>query len=210
MDIQPHRDNDRVVMTVHMRIHSEETLDELSDSGLESLWEFDTCNSLARIREMFSDTTQGRNRASNIYRYTPTREGNSCSLLMWSCTQDIRCSMYSGAGSLVGCLYFLWSCQRYSNLFFFCARKIRPICKLKLCRATGVNCEGTYSFDVFIVGHVTGEQNSAIDPYYIQAVNLKTMNSKYIYMTGRMLQLPANLSGYRNPQLDVGVHVSSR
>lgn len=69
MDIQPHRDNDRIVMTVHMRIHSEETLDELSDSGPESLWEFDTCNSLARIREMFSGTMQGGNGASNICIY---------------------------------------------------------------------------------------------------------------------------------------------
>lgn len=42
-----------------MRIHSEETLDELSDNGPESLWEFDTCNSLARIRKILSDTTPG-------------------------------------------------------------------------------------------------------------------------------------------------------
>lgn len=62
----------------------------------------------------------------------------------------------------------------FESFFFSCAED--------QCRATGVNCEvGTYSFDVFIAGHVAGKQNSAIDPYYacIQAINLKTVNSKY-------------------------------
>ena len=35
---------------------------------------------------------------------TPMREGNICSLSTLDCTHAMRCSMYSGAGILVGFL----------------------------------------------------------------------------------------------------------
>lgn len=48
--------------------------------------------------------------------FLPILLGNrdSLSMLLWH--QAIRCSMYSGAGILVGFLYVSESCQRYSNL----------------------------------------------------------------------------------------------
>ena len=46
----------------------------------------------------------------------PILLGNICSLSTLFCTHAIRCSIYSGAGILVGRLKFSLSCHRYSNL----------------------------------------------------------------------------------------------
>jgi hypothetical protein len=55
-------------------------------------------------------------RAAVVETCEPMRLGKICSLSILACTQVIRCSMYSGAGILVGRLKFSASCQRYSNL----------------------------------------------------------------------------------------------
>ena len=46
----------------------------------------------------------------------PILLGNIDSLSILLCTHAIKCSMYSGAGILVGLLKFSESCHRYSNL----------------------------------------------------------------------------------------------
>jgi len=89
----------------------------------------------------------------------PMRLGNICSLSMLLWTHAMRCSMYWGAGILVGRLKFSLSCHRYSNLEKLSERNLSLLEK---------NCDGnrtiTYSSVAFISGQLCGEQNSVIEP----------------------------------------------
>lgn len=127
MRVETECHDDRIVVAVDVCVYTEQALNKLADSCLKGLGEVNTCGARQR--------TRGGGRIGS-WSDVPILEGNTASLLMKSCTQAIRCSMYSGAGILVGLLNFPESCQRYSN-----------------------------SSVAFISGQVVGEQNSVIDPY---------------------------------------------
>jgi len=70
------------------------------------------------------ETTSGRERLESFRGYffshkslhAPILLGNTASLSILLWTHPIKCSIYDGAGILVGLLKFSESCQRYSNL----------------------------------------------------------------------------------------------
>lgn len=130
MRVEPERNNHRVVMAVDMRVHAEQPLHKLLNRALEVLGEmhaYKPRHKSAGGSKMSVDVGWGV--------CIPIRLGNICSLSIFACTHAMRCSMYSGAGILVGRLYLALSCQRYSN-----------------------------SSVAFISGHVFGEQNSVMEP----------------------------------------------
>lgn len=98
--------DDRVVVAVDVGVHTIHALEDLSDHAWERLREWDTFESLViPAHEILNSSWD-----------VPILLGNTASLSMLLWTHPIKCSIYCGAGILVGRLYVSESCQRYSNL----------------------------------------------------------------------------------------------
>lgn len=88
--------DDRVVVAVDVGVYAIHTLEDLADERGERLWERNTCKN--------SQREEAQAISSTGISIIPILLGRTCSLSMLAWTQVMSCSMYAGAGILVGLL----------------------------------------------------------------------------------------------------------
>ena len=132
-----------IVMAVYMGVNAVHTFKHLTDHAGEGLGEWNTWIRSVTSSVFWVGSWVGKG-------LLPILLGNTASLSILLWTQPIKCSIYVGAGILVGRLKFSESCHKYSNL--------------GMLAKTTHSQDGSYSSVAFMSGHDTGEQNSVIDP----------------------------------------------